>query len=72
MKNLLKFKRWEMGMKQYELAARLGCSSSYLSMIENGRLEPTPEFKEKAATLFALEINQLFPERTYNYKIFSS
>jgi transcriptional regulator with XRE-family HTH domain len=61
MKNLLKIKRWEAGMRQYELASLLRCSASYLSMVENGRLEPTDEFKAKAAVSLNLKVEELFP-----------
>jgi transcriptional regulator with XRE-family HTH domain len=63
LKNLLKLKRWQAGMKQYELASLLGCSASYLSMVENGRVEPTEEFKEKTATTLNLNVKDLFPEK---------
>jgi putative transcriptional regulator len=66
-KNLLKLKRWEAGMKQYELANRLGCSASYLSMVENGRLEPTPEFKDKVAATLNLNVEDVFPEKKAEY-----
>jgi transcriptional regulator with XRE-family HTH domain len=49
-------------MKQYELANRLGCSASYLSMVENGRVEPPEEFKTKAAAALQTEVKELFPE----------
>jgi len=61
MKNLLKVKRWEASIKQYELANLLGCSASYLSMIENGRIEPTDVFKTKAAMILKIEGDVLFP-----------
>jgi DNA-binding XRE family transcriptional regulator len=67
-KNLLKLKRWEAGMKQYELANRLGCSASYLSMVENGRLEPPEEFKEKVAATLNLNVDDLFPAGKPNSK----
>lgn len=60
MKNILKIKRWERGIKQYELAILLGCSSTYLSMVENGRIQPSPNFKEKVAEIFNLEIDEIF------------
>ncbi len=60
MKNLLKIKRWERGIKQYELAILLGCSSTYLSMVENGRVEPTENFKLKVAEIFNTPVEQLF------------
>jgi DNA-binding XRE family transcriptional regulator len=60
MKNILKIKRWERGIKQYELAILLGCSSTYLSMVENGRIQPSQNFKEKVAEIFNLEIEEIF------------
>lgn len=60
MQNLLKIKRWESGIKQYELAILLGCSSTYLSMVENGRIEPTESFKIKVAEIFNVPVNELF------------
>jgi transcriptional regulator with XRE-family HTH domain len=60
MRNLLKIKRWESGIKQYELAILLGCSSTYLSMVENGRIEPTEHFKDKVAEIFNIPVDELF------------
>lgn len=60
MQNLLKIKRWESGIKQYELAILLGCSSTYLSMVENGRIEPTESFKIKVAEIFNVPVDELF------------
>jgi DNA-binding XRE family transcriptional regulator len=62
MKNLLKVKRWESGLKQYELAFLLGCSSTYLSLVENDRIEATSEFKKKAAEIFNVNIEDIFVE----------
>lgn len=62
MKNLLKIKRWEAGLKQYELAFLLGCSATYLSMVENNRVEATNEFKRKAAEIFGMKVEDLFQE----------
>jgi putative transcriptional regulator len=62
MKNLLKLRRWEKGMKQYELAMRLQCSAPYLSMIESGRLDPPDEFKEKVAAFFKMPVEEIFPQ----------
>lgn len=39
----LKILRLRAGLKQYELAARLGIPASALSEIENGRRQPSPE-----------------------------
>jgi DNA-binding XRE family transcriptional regulator len=60
MKNLLKIKRWEAGLKQYELAFLLGCSATYLSMVENNRVEATVDFKKKAAEIFGIKVEELF------------
>lgn len=62
MKNLLKLRRWEKGIKQYELAIQLQCSAPYLSMVESGRLEPPQEFKEKVAAFFKMPVAEIFPE----------
>ena len=64
MNNILKIKRWERGIKQYELAILLGCSSTYLSMVENGRIEPSESFKEKVAELFNLDMDVIFQSVT--------
>lgn len=62
MRNQLKIKRWEAGLKQYELAFLLGCSSTYLSMVENNRIEATSEFKRKVAEIFNVNISEIFHE----------
>jgi len=60
MKNMLKIKRWQAGLKQYELAEILKCSPPYLSMVENGRVEATEEFKRKAAEALESTVEELF------------
>ncbi len=59
--NYLKIKRWEAGLKQYELASLLMCSSPYLSMVENMRLDPPEEFKKKAASILKVPVDEIFP-----------
>ena len=61
MKNALKIKRWQAGLKQYELAYLMGCSSTYLSLVENNRIEPTNSFKLKASEIFNTHMDELFP-----------
>lgn len=39
----LQIRRIRMGIRQYTLAANLGIHPSYLSQIENGRSEPSPD-----------------------------
>lgn len=63
MKNLLRIKRWQAGLKQYELADMLNCSPPYLSMVENGRVEATDDFKRKAASVLNTTIEDLFPDK---------
>ena len=58
----------EAGLKQYELAFLLGCSSTYLSLVENGRIEATTEFKKKAAEIFNIDVEELFAEKHYEAK----
>jgi DNA-binding XRE family transcriptional regulator len=59
--NQLKIKRWKTGIKQYELASLLQCSSPYLSMVENNRVDPPLEFKLKVARLLKVSLEELFP-----------
>ena len=42
----LKIMRMRAGIRQYELAARLGIHPSQLSEIESGRRQPSPELLE--------------------------
>lgn len=63
MKNMLKIRRWQAGLKQYELADILECSPPYLSMVENGRVEATEEFKQKAAAALNTTVEELFPDK---------
>jgi DNA-binding XRE family transcriptional regulator len=62
MKNLLKLMRWEAGMKQYELAIKLRCSAPYLSLVENGRIDPPDDFKIMAAHILKIDVEEIFPE----------
>jgi len=43
----IKIARIKAGLRQYDLAARLGIPSSRLSEIESGRLKPLPELLER-------------------------
>lgn len=70
MKNLLRIKRWQAGLKQYELAEILQCSPPYLSMVENGRVEATEDFKRKAATALNSTVDDLFPDKVRMMGVF--
>lgn len=71
MKNLLRIKRWQAGLKQYELAELLQCSPPYLSMVENGRVEATDEFKRRAAAALNTTVDDLFPDKARLLRAFS-
>jgi DNA-binding XRE family transcriptional regulator len=61
MKNLLKVRRWQAGMKQYELATKLNCSAPYLSVVENGRVDPPEAFKVMVARILSVSVEDIFP-----------
>ena len=46
----LKVLRIRSGLRQYELAARLGLSPSHLSLVENGRRPLEPGLAQQAVT----------------------
>jgi transcriptional regulator with XRE-family HTH domain len=54
--------RKEKKIKQNDLARLLGCSPSYLSRVEQGKLEPGPEFRKKCARVLKKKEKILFPE----------
>lgn len=66
---MLRIKRWQAGLKQYELAKMLDCSPPYLSMVENGRVEATSDFKCKAAGVLKTTVEELFPDRARMMKV---
>lgn len=70
MKNLLRIKRWQAGLKQYELAEMLNCSPPYLSMVENGRVEATEDFKRRAALALNTTVEELFPDKARMLSLF--
>jgi len=70
MKNMLRIKRWQAGLKQYELAEMLDCSPPYLSMVENGRIEATEDFKKKAANALNTTVEELFPDKARMMRAF--
>lgn len=58
-KDMLKFFREREGLSQGELAAKLGLSTSTISMYEVGKREPNFEIEEKIADLFNTDLNTL-------------
>ena len=61
MRNLICYLRKQKGLKQYHLAQELNVSSSYLSKIETGLQDATPEFMEKCVEFFGLTKDEIFP-----------
>lgn len=47
----LKVLRIRSGLRQYQLAARLGMNASRLSLVENGRLPLRPELAQQAVSV---------------------
>jgi transcriptional regulator with XRE-family HTH domain len=43
----LKIRRLRIGLKQYELAAKIGIAQTQLSEIETGRRQPSPELRQR-------------------------
>ena len=55
--------RNQKGMSQRQLSQRCGLASSYLSRIENRRLEPRPSTLRRIATALGVPVSELFEER---------
>lgn len=58
-KDMLKFFRMREGLSQSELAAKLGVSTSRISMYEAGKREPDFETEERIADFFNTDLNTL-------------
>lgn len=61
--SVLRGKRAALGLSQDDVAAHLECDRSLVSLIENGRHEPTPEDKAKLAELLKCRVSDIFPKR---------
>ena len=55
--------RNQKGFSQRQLSQRCGLASSYLSRIENRRLEPRPRTLRRIAAALGVPISELFEER---------
>jgi len=53
---------WKSGLKDYEISLRSSVPPSKLSLIVNGRLNPTQAIKMKLAKLLNQKVEELFPE----------
>jgi transcriptional regulator with XRE-family HTH domain len=55
--------RNQKGLSQRQLSQRCGLASSYLSRIENRRLEPRPRTLRRIAAALGVPVSELFEER---------
>ena len=64
-KNKLFYYRRERGLRQFELAERLGISEVRISRIETGRTSPTSALADVGATTVLIENRQGGPARSW-------
>ena len=63
LRNQVRIKRWEQGLKQYELAARVNVPPPTISLIENGHLDPDDKLKFKISkALDCKSVEEIFPK----------
>lgn len=62
-KNKLFYYRRAKGLRQYQLAERLGISEVRVSRIETGRTVPTPELSEQISVMLGVAVEELFPKK---------
>ena len=56
----LKDLREEMGLTQNEVAKKLKKTCTYISLLENGKRNPSDKVKEQLAKLYKVEISDIF------------
>lgn len=61
MKMMVKLRRIEKGLKQYELADKVGISRQYLRLIENGEAKnPSIEIMKRISQVLQESVEKLF------------
>ena len=60
--NTVKFLRLSAGLKQSDLAARLGVSPNYISLVENDKRDPSLSFLRDLSDEFGVPLGLLFLE----------
>lgn len=60
MRNIVKRLRKEAGLRQEDLAAKLGVSRQTIIAIENDKYDPTLELAMKIARLLGLPVEEVF------------
>lgn len=69
MTTLVKIKRIELGIKQKDLAKKIGITPQYMMHIENGEAKnPSVEIMKKIAAELNCSVQELFFEEKYNSK----
>ena len=53
----IKFRRLQLNLTQYEVAAKAGTSQGYICKVENGEREPTVTLALKICDVLGLDIN---------------
>ncbi len=66
-KNKSLYYRRSKGLRQNQLAERLGISEVRVSRIETGRTVPTPELSEQISVMLGVTVDEVFP-RNQNTK----
>jgi len=57
----LKMERIRQERLQWQLAGEIGISNTHLSLIENGRMEPTERVKKACSKILKKPVKDLFP-----------
>jgi transcriptional regulator with XRE-family HTH domain len=64
----LKLQLWKTGIRQNRLAKMLGMDETILSKIVNGFREPSPQMREKIASLLGSDATWLFEPVNSNFR----
>jgi transcriptional regulator with XRE-family HTH domain len=56
----IKLMRTAAGMKQKDVAAKIGVTSNYVSLVENGRREPSVSFLKQVAAILSVPVGLFF------------
>ncbi len=59
-KNEIKFKLIKLGMNLTHLSKEVNVGSSYLSLIVNGKRNPSPKLAKRIADTLGVEIEEIF------------
>ncbi len=62
----IKLMRSSAGVKQHQLAEKLGVSANYISMLESGKREPSISFLRKLSTELAVPVGVFFLWQEFN------